>query len=84
MNLDLNQPCTQNNKTMIYSRFELKSDSMTIGFGIEGSWESEYVPSSTAMYYFMEDGVKVRIVEDVWHSGGVFDYGQCCGFVSQR
>ena len=48
---------------MIFARFEIETGSKTIGFGIEGDWISEYVPSPDADFYFIENGVKVTCFE---------------------
>ena len=37
----------------------MKNVGQKFGFGIEGEWLSEYVPSPSAQFYFIQDGIKV-------------------------
>jgi hypothetical protein len=48
--------------------FEVASGQKVVGFGIDGEWESEYVPGNDAEFYFTEDGVKVvsKILLNFW------------------
>ncbi|KAH3748145.1 hypothetical protein DPMN_182582 [Dreissena polymorpha] len=45
---------------------EMKED-MTVEFGVEGNWLSEYVPASDAEFYYMKNGVKSsgKLAEDM-------------------
>ena len=44
---------------MFFIRFEIEEGAV-FGFGVEGEWESEFVPKDDASYYYTKNGRKVR------------------------
>ena len=48
-------------------RYEGQKEDITIGFGVDGTWESEYVPATGAEFYYVKNGNKVNILY-IWYN----------------
>ena len=40
-------------------------DGAVYGFGVKGTWQSEYVPGEDAKYYFTKDGEEVTSDKEI-------------------